>query len=51
MATLSRNHIPVRWYAFAGAPHDVWLFNPWLDTVVDQIDGFLRTVTPSNLAP
>lgn len=44
VATLTRHHIPVRWYALTNAPHDIWLFDPWLGTVVDQIDSFLRSL-------
>lgn len=31
-----------RFFTFAKAPHDVWLFEPWLDTIVDNIDAFLQ---------
>jgi acetyl esterase/lipase len=44
LTTLQANHIPARWYAFEKAPHDVWLFEPWLPTVVDQIDNFLKSL-------
>jgi acetyl esterase/lipase len=47
LETLAANHIPARWYAFSGAPHDIWLFDPWLGTVVDQIDSFLRALPPA----
>jgi acetyl esterase len=46
IATLQAHHIPVRFYAFTGAPHDIWLFDPWLSVVVEQIDGFLREAPP-----
>ncbi|PNU06890.1 esterase [Novosphingobium guangzhouense] len=41
IAELERNRIPNRWFAFTGAPHDFWLFDPWLDKVAQEIDGFL----------
>ncbi|WP_206241144.1 alpha/beta hydrolase [Novosphingobium terrae] len=44
MASLQANHIPARWYAFEKAPHDIWLFEPWLPTVVDTIDNFLKSL-------
>jgi hypothetical protein len=51
IAALNQQHIPVRWYAFANAPHDFWLFEPWLPTLVDQIDGFLASLPDQEHGP
>ncbi|MFC0684083.1 alpha/beta hydrolase [Novosphingobium clariflavum] len=47
LAALERHHIAHHAFAFTGAPHDFWLFAPWLPIVADQIDGFLRPLTPA----
>jgi pectinesterase len=44
IAALRRNAIPHRVHAFAKAPHDFWLFDPWLPQVAREIDGFLSTL-------
>lgn len=39
--------IRYRFYSFQNAPHDVWLFEPYLPVIVDQIDHFLQPdITP-----
>ncbi len=35
--------IPYRFFALENAPHDVWLFEPYLDPIVDTIDAFLQS--------
>ncbi|MPS70130.1 alpha/beta hydrolase fold domain-containing protein [Novosphingobium aerophilum] len=42
IAALDRNHVAHREFAFAGAPHDFWLFDPWLSRTAGEIDTFLR---------
>lgn len=44
LATLARYRVRTATYSFSNAPHDVWLFEPYLTPVVNQIDGFLRVV-------
>lgn len=44
IAALQRNAIPHRFHAFAKAPHDFWLFDPWLPQVASEIDRFLSTL-------
>jgi len=34
--------IRYRFFSFENAPHDVWLFEPWLDRIAEQIDQFLK---------
>jgi pectinesterase len=41
IAALKRNTIPHRFHVFADAPHDFWLFDPWLPQVSSEIDDFL----------
>ncbi|WP_285017533.1 alpha/beta hydrolase [Novosphingobium sp. fls2-241-R2A-195] len=47
LATLERHGIAHRFFAFQNAPHDFWLFEPWLPRVAEQIDGFLKTLEPA----
>lgn len=47
IAALKHNGIPHRFYAFQNAPHDFWLFEPWLPQVVTQIDDFLTSLDPA----
>ncbi|MGF7156249.1 alpha/beta hydrolase [Novosphingobium gossypii] len=44
IAALRRQAIPYRFHAFADAPHDFWLFNPWLAQVAGEIDAFLLSL-------
>ncbi len=44
LATLARHGVPTATYTFTDVPHDIWLFEPYLDRVAMEIDGFLRTV-------
>lgn len=44
IAALERHAIAHRFHAFANAPHDFWLFEPWLPQVANEIDGFLSTL-------
>ena len=30
------------YYEFTNAPHDIWLFEPYLTTIVDKVDQFLK---------
>lgn len=41
-AALDRHGIRNRFVQFKHAPHTFWLYQPYLDRVVDQIDRFLR---------
>jgi pectinesterase len=34
--------VPYSFYSFENAPHDVWLFEPWLDPIVERMDAFLK---------
>ncbi|WP_242154065.1 alpha/beta hydrolase [Sphingomonas sp. BAUL-RG-20F-R05-02] len=43
-AALQRNGIRTVTYTYARAPHDFWLFEPYLDQAVAQITTFLHTV-------
>jgi acetyl esterase len=43
-AALTRNGIRVATYTYPRAPHDFWLFEPYLDQAVAQITMFLHTV-------
>ncbi|WP_232492452.1 alpha/beta hydrolase [Novosphingobium kaempferiae] len=45
IAALKRNAIPYRFHAFSNAPHDFWLFDPWLPQVAEQIDSFLASLS------
>ena len=47
IAALDRHHIRHREFAFTGAPHDFWLFDPWLSRTAEEIDTFLRPLTPA----
>jgi acetyl esterase len=42
LAALARHGIRNHYFAFAGAPHTFWLFEPYLSQVVDKTDQFLR---------
>ncbi|WP_442678590.1 alpha/beta hydrolase [Sphingomonas sp. ASY06-1R] len=44
LSVLQRNGIKNRVYTYARAPHDFWLFQPFLSVAVDQIDTFLRAI-------
>jgi len=44
IAALKRHAVPHRFHAFANAPHDFWLFDPWLPQVTGEIDGFLSSL-------
>jgi pectinesterase len=48
IAALQRNGIAHRFHAFAKAPHDFWLFDPWLPQVASEIDGFLSSLPTSS---
>lgn len=41
-AALKGYGIRNQFFTFANAPHDVWLFEPWLDRIVDNMDQFLQ---------
>lgn len=41
-ARLTEQGIPVRNIHFAGLPHTFWLFDPYVDQVVDAVDRFMR---------
>ena len=43
LASLSRYGIRRNYYAFDGAPHGFWLFEPYMSRVVDMIDTFLQS--------
>ncbi len=45
-AGLQRFGIRYRFYTFENAPHDVWLFEPYLPKIVEEIDAFLTPGTP-----
>lgn len=47
LAALERHRIANREFAFTGAPHDFWLFEPWLSRTAEEIDTFLRPLTPA----
>lgn len=42
LASLARHGIRHSVYTFDKAPHDFWLFAPWLSVTADRIDAFLR---------
>lgn len=44
IAALERHAIQHRFHAFANAPHDFWLFDPWLPQVASEIDRFLSSL-------
>jgi acetyl esterase/lipase len=44
LSVLQREGIRSASYTYAKAPHDFWLFEPFLDQTVSQIDSFLRAV-------
>ena len=46
LATLARHHTRAKLFTYAKAPHDFWLFDPFLAQVVDQIDSFLLPPKP-----
>lgn len=41
-ARLKNFGIACSFYSFENAPHDVWLFEPWLDPIVEKVDAFLQ---------
>ncbi len=43
-SVLKRNGIRTTTYVYAVAPHDFWLFQPFLDQAVNQITTFLQAV-------
>ncbi|WP_420137998.1 alpha/beta hydrolase [Sphingomonas sp.] len=44
LTTLRDHGIRAAFYSYDKAPHDFWLFQPFLDRLVDRIDNFLRAV-------
>lgn len=46
LASLARTGIRHRFFAFDNAPHTFWLYAPYLDRVVAEIDAFLRPSKP-----
>lgn len=46
LAALASAGVRHRFFAFTDAPHTFWLYQPYLDRVVDEIDAFLRTPVP-----
>ncbi len=46
IAALDRYHVAHRSFAFENAPHDFWLFEPWLPRAVAEIDSFLTDLVP-----
>lgn len=44
IAALDRHHIAHRTFAFENAPHDFWLFEPWLPRAAAEIDSFLTSL-------
>ncbi|MEE4452146.1 alpha/beta hydrolase [Novosphingobium resinovorum] len=51
VAALERHGVPHRTFAFTNAPHDFWLFEPWLPQVAEQIDTFLSSLPASKDSP
>ena len=47
IAALDRHRIGHHEFAFTAAPHDFWLFDPWLSRTATEIDIFLRPLTPA----
>lgn len=41
-AALKRAGIRYEFFAFHDAPHDIWLFDPWLGQIADRVDAFLQ---------
>lgn len=39
---LSRYGVAYEFFAFQNAPHDIWLFDPWLSQIADRMDAFLQ---------
>ncbi|WP_443749634.1 alpha/beta fold hydrolase [Asticcacaulis solisilvae] len=39
---LARSGTRYEFFAFQNAPHDIWLFEPWLSQIVDRVDAFLQ---------
>ncbi len=39
---LERRGILYQFFAFHDAPHDIWLFDPWLSQIADHVDAFLQ---------
>jgi acetyl esterase len=46
-AALRAHGTPAQFYSFTNAPHDFWLFAPWIGPTVAQIDQFLRSIPPA----
>jgi pectinesterase len=44
LSALTRQHVANRFFAFSDAPHDFWLFEPWLPKAAAEIDGFLSMI-------
>lgn len=42
-AALKRSGTPYAFFAFHDAPHDIWLFDPWLNQIAERVDSFLQT--------
>lgn len=47
IAALDRHRIAHHEFTFSNAPHDFWLFEPWLTRTAREIDVFLRPLTPA----
>ncbi len=41
-AALQKSDIRYEFFSFQNAPHDVWLFDPWLSQIADHVDAFLQ---------
>ena len=44
LTTLAQYHVRAATYTFSNAPHDVWLFEPYVSRLADEIKAFLRAV-------
>jgi acetyl esterase len=42
VAALNGFNIRNQYFAFEGAPHDIWLFEPYLSQIVQKTDSFLK---------
>jgi pectinesterase len=50
IAALDSHHVVHRSFAFENAPHDFWLFQPWLPRAVAEIDQFFTDLVPQEPA-
>ncbi len=41
VTALNRYGVRSSYFAFENAPHDIWLFEPWLSPIAEKIDAFL----------